>query len=256
VAADFAAPHAEGADLRREGRRRVSSWGLLVLASAVVLVAVTLLMAVLWAATSHQGSTSYAVPGAALLRVELDVTRGDVEIFGGGSERVEVLRTDRSLYGHEPEERRTVANNVLRIESRCPALVVGSCSADYRVTVPESVALTVAAEQGDVSMVGYRGSAQVSTQGGSITAGGFCGYVFQATARGGNVNVEAVCSPETLELRTDTGDVSAVVPPGRYGMDVDTNAGAVDVRGIERADDAPWRIQALSNTGDVTVQAG
>lgn len=255
MAADYAAPHAEGADPRREGRRRVSSWGLLVSASVTILVAVALLMAGLWAATSHQGSTSYAVPGA-LLGVELDVTRGDVEIFGGGSASVEVRRTDRSLYGHEPEEHRTVANNVLRIESRCPSLVIGSCSADYRLTVPESVALTVTAEQGDVRLVGYRGSAHLSTRDGSISAGGFCGYVFQATAKGGNVDVEAVCSPEAIELRTDTGDVAAAVPPGRYSVEVDTNGGATDVSGLEVADDAPWKIQALSNTGDVTVQAG
>jgi Putative adhesin len=255
VAADYAAPHAEDADLQREPHHRVSRWGLLVGASATVLLLAALLMAVLWAVTSDRSSTSYAVPGA-LLRVEIDVTRGDVEIFGGGSATVEVLRTDRSLYGHEPVEHRTVANDVLRIQSRCPSLVVGSCRADYRLTVPESVSLTVSAEQGNVHLEGYRGSAQVSTNNGGISAAGFCGYVFQATAKGGNVDVGAVCAPETLELRTDTGDVAAAVPPGRYSIDVDSNVGNVDVRGLERAEDAPWKIQALSNTGDVTVRAG
>jgi hypothetical protein len=255
VAADYAVPQTAGADLQRARRPRISSWGVLVFVSATTLVAVTLAMVVLWAVTSHRRSTSYAVPGD-LLRVQLDVTHGDVEIFGGGSAAVEVLRTDRSLYGHEPEERRSVANDVLRIESRCPSLVVGSCGADYRLTVPESVALTVTAERGDVRLVGYRGSAHVSTQDGSISAGGFCGYVFQATAKHGDVDVEAVCSPEALELRTDTGDVAAAVPPGRYSIDADTNAGTADVRGLERGDDALWKIQALSNTGDVTVQAG
>jgi hypothetical protein len=253
VAADYAAPHAEGAD-QRGLRRRLSRWGLLVAASAAVLVAVAGVMAALWAATSDRTSTTYSVSGA-MLGVELDVGGGNVEILGGGDE-VLVRRTERSLFGHEPQEQRTVEDGVLRITSRCVSFVLGSCSADYRVTVPQSVSVTITADQGDVNLAAHRGSAQIVTGGGSITADAFCGFVLQATARGGNIDISAICSPERLELRTDTGDVRAVVPPGRYSIDADSNIGTVDVRGLERADDAPWRIQALSSSGDVTVEAG
>jgi hypothetical protein len=255
VAAVDAAPHAEGAELGRRLRARVSRWGVLVAASAIVLVAAILIMAGLWLATSDRASTSYSV-GSAVLGVEIIVVRGDVEILGGGLDEVQVVRAERSLYGHEPTERRTTADGVLRIESSCPSLVVGSCGADYRVTVPESVAVTVSAEHGDVRLAGYRGSAHVFADEGSITADAFCGFVLQATARGGSIAVSAICSPERLELRTDTGDVEAAVPPGRYTVDADTNGGRVVVRGLERVEDAPWTIQALSSTGDVTVEAG
>jgi DUF4097 and DUF4098 domain-containing protein YvlB len=149
-----------------------------------------------------------------------------------------------------------VANGVLRIASGCPSLVVGSCAADYRVTVPESVPLTVTAEHGDVRLTAYRGSAQVWTAEGSITANAFCGFVLQATARRGSIDIAALCSPERLELRTDSGDVAATVPPGRYSIDADTSEGSVALSGLERAENAPWKIQALSNSGDVTVEAG
>lgn len=254
MAADYAARQAEGADLRRRLRERLSPWGVLVAASAAVLVAVAVVMAGLSAATSNRTSASYVVSGA-LLGVEIDVGRGDVEILGGGRDEVEVRRTERSLYGHEPEERRSLANGVLRIESGCPSLVVGSCAADYRVTVPESVPLTVTADHGDVRLTAYRGSAQVWTAEGSITADAFCGFVLQATARGGSIDIAALCSPERLELRTDSGDVAATVPPGRYSIDADTSEGSVALRGLERAENAPWKIQALSNSGDVTVEA-
>jgi hypothetical protein len=220
-----------------------------------VLVAAAVVMAVLWAATSGRASTSYVVAGA-MLGVEIDVGRGNIEILGGGGNEVEVRRIERSLFGHDPDERRRLANGVLRIESQCVSLVLGSCAADYRVTVPESVPLTVTARRGDVRLTAYRGSAQVSTLGGSISADAFCGFVLQATAHGGSVDVAALCSPERLELRTDSGDVRATVPPGRYAIDADTSAGDVALRGLERAENAPWKIQALSNSGDVTVQAG
>lgn len=254
MAADYAATHADGADTRRRWRERLSSWGLIVAASVAVLAAAAAAMAVLWVATADRSSTSYSVPGA-LLGIEIDVGRGNVEILGGGRDEVQVLRSEKSLYGHEPEERRTLANGVLRIESRCVSLVVGSCTADYRVTVPESVAVTITAARGDVRLTAYRGSAHVVTERGSITADAFCGFVFEATARGGSIDVSAICSPERLELRTDSGDVAATVPPGRYSIDADSNVGTVAVDGLERAVDAPWTIQALSSSGNVSLEA-
>jgi hypothetical protein len=227
----------------------------LVAASAAVLVAVAVAMTVLWLVTSDRSSASYAVSGA-LLGIELDVGRGDVEIIGGGRGEVQVRRTERSLYGHEPEEQRTIAGGVLRITSRCVSLVVGSCTADYRITVPESVAVTITAQRGDVHLDAFRGSAHVATGGGSITAEAFCGFVLEATAHGGSIDVATICSPERLELRTDSGDVSATVPPGRYRIDADSNGGQVAVRGLEHAGDAPWTIQALSSSGDVTLETG
>jgi hypothetical protein len=254
VAADYAVPQAEGAD-QRGLRGRLSGWTLLVGASAAALVAAAVAMAALWAATSNRSSTSYSVTSA-LLGVEIDVGKGNVEIIGGGRDEVQVRRIDRSLFGHEPKEQRTIENGVLQITSRCVALVVGSCTADYRVTVPESVAVTIAAEHGDVRLTAFRGSAQIVTGAGSIAADAFCGFVLHATSRGGSIDVATICSPERLELRTHGGDVTAAVPPGRYSIEADSNGGNVAVSGLERADDAPWTIQALSSTGNVTVEAG
>jgi hypothetical protein len=49
--------------------------------------------------------------------------------------------------------------------------------------------------------------------------------------------------------------VRAVVPPGRYRLDADTNAGRRVVRGLTSDAGAPFAIQALSSSGDVTVEA-
>ena len=55
--------------------------------------------------------------------------------------------------------------------------------------------------------------------------------------------------------RQRTGDVRAVVPPGRYQVDADSDVGSRSVHGVTAADDAPFQIQALSSGGDVTVEA-
>jgi hypothetical protein len=45
-----------------------------------------------------------------------------------------------------------------------------------------------------------------------------------------------------------------VVPPGRYRLDAETAAGRRTVRGVTEATDAPFSLQALSSSGDVTVE--
>ena len=246
-----------GASTHRRGvglRRRPSLWAWLVAGSTLVLAAPVAAMAVMWITTFEQRTTTYAVREA-VSRVELDVGDGDVEILGGGPLRVAVRRQERSAYDHGPRERRSFVDGVLRIESRCPQIVIGNCTADYRLTVPDNVPVHVMQRAGDVRMTSYRGAAEISTESGDILVDAFCGFALRATSDSGHLRVSTVCSPERLELRTTSGDVTAVVPPGRYRVDADTTAGRVRVRGVVPVDDAPWQIQALSATGDVTVEA-
>jgi hypothetical protein len=232
--------------------RRFSAWGRLVAACVFVLVAAAASMAGLWAATSGSTKTSF-IAAAEVLRVELDIGKGDVDLLGGGLDEVSVERTDRFAYDQSPDEARTLEDGVLRITSSCADLIVGSCSADYRVRVSDNVPVIVRAPHGDIRLAAYRGSAQLETTHGSISVTSFCGFVLQATTKTGDIDVVTGCSADRLELRSDTGDVRASVPEGRYRVDASTSNGSTTVRGLTEADDAPWSIQALSNTGNVTV---
>lgn len=241
------------ASIAEEGRaRRLSPWVRLVAASVFVLVAAAGSLTGLWAATSGSESTSF-IAAAEVLRVELDVGRGSVELFGGGLDEVRVRRTDNFAYDHSPDELRTLENGVLRITSTCANLLIGSCSADYQVTVSDNVPVVVRASHGSIRLAAYRGSAQLETTEGSISVSSFCGFVLQATTKTGDVDVGAGCSADRLELRSGTGDVTATVPSGRYRVDAATSTGRASIRGVTSADDAAWSIQALSNTGNVTV---
>ena len=77
-----------------------------------------------------------------------------------------------------------------------------------------------------------------------------------ATSVSGDVRAGADCSPDRVELRSTSGNVRAVVPPGRYRVDVHSDGGTERVRGLTVADDASNAIQALSGSGDVTVEGG
>jgi len=223
-----------------------------VAASTFVLVAAAASMTGLWAATSGTRSTSFIAAGS-VLRVEIDLERGNLALVGGGLDEVNVRRTDHFSYDHSPSEVRTLDVGVLRIRSSCAALLVGSCFADYRVTVSDNVPVVVRAPHGSIRLVSYRGSAELDTTYGNISVPSFCGFVLQATTKTGDIDVHTGCSADRLELRADTGDVTVSVPEGRYRVDAATSNGSASVRGVTESDDAPWSIQALSNTGNVTV---
>jgi hypothetical protein len=229
---------------------------MLVAASAVIVLAVGLAIAAWWALSSEQRVTSYAVRGA-LEAIALDLGNADAEIIGARDEPVvEVRRTDRYAFGQLADSGRDVSGGVLRLRSRCAPAILGACSATYRLTVPNNVPISVRTGSGDVQLAGFRGSARIDTQSGDISASSFCGFMLHARADRGDVSATAACAPERLELRSRTGDVEAVVPPGPYSIDASSDDGSRTLRGLLSVDDAPFEILALSGAGDVRVEAG
>jgi hypothetical protein len=234
--------------------RRASAWWWLVAASAAVLVVAGAAAAIWWAASSETRTTSYRVLGD-LAAIRLDLGAADVEIDGGAG-AVEVQRVDRFAFGRPSRERRSVAAGRLTIVSRCPRQLLGDCRASYRVSVPDNVAVEVMTSSGAVRLTGVRASVQVQTGSGGVAAGGFCGFSLRATSDAGDLRAAADCSTERLELRSRTGNVRAVVPGGRYRVDAESDSGHRRVRGITPDDSAPYQVQALSTTGDVSVEGG
>jgi hypothetical protein len=233
--------------------RRGAFWWWLVAASVLILVAVAAVLAIWWAASRETRTTTYRVLGD-LAGISLDLGDADVEIDGGAT-AVEVRRVDRFAYGAPSRERRSVTDGTLSIRSRCPDQVLGSCRATYRLAVPDNVPLEIQTSSGSVSLTGVRATVTVTTDAGPVSAAGFCGFQLRAISDTGDVRAVSECSADRLELRSRAGDVRAVVPTGRYQIDAQSDSGAVRVRGLTSAPDAPFQIQALSTSGDVTVQA-
>jgi hypothetical protein len=223
---------------------------------AGLVAAGALALGIWWLVTAETSVASYAVRGS-VDGITLDLGAADAEIVGGGDRpEVQVRRTDEFAFGRRAESTRSTDGGELKIASRCPrSAVLHASSARYRVTVPDNVRVTVRTTSGDVRFSGYRGSASVDTGSGDIAVNGFCGFALRARAQSGNVSAGASCALERLELRSRTGDVRALVPPGRYQVDASTDDGSRSVRGVSVAEDAPFQIQVLSSAGDVAVEA-
>ena len=233
---------------------RISRWGLVVMASSLLIVGGAAALAIAAVTSSHERLVSFAVRGP-VSAVALDVGDGDVEIAGGGRRPLlDVQRTDRFAFGHDAEVQRTVAGGELRIHSRCPNTVPRACSVRYRVVVPDNVPVTVRTGGGTVRFRGYRGSARVTTRSGDVDIAGFCGFSLQARAESGDISASAACAPQELTLRATQGSVHVSVPPGRYQVEAESASGKHEVRGLDAVSEAPFAIQALSSSGDVSVE--
>lgn len=236
---------------------RLSPWGRLVAACAVIVGAAALVMAIWTLADRSERRVSYRVDGM-LSALTLDLGDADVVVTGAGEGGgVAVRHVDRFGFGHDAQVRRSIGDGEFRVWSRCPATVPYGCAVTYRVAVPDNLPLTIRTGDGSVTLSGYRGSARISTGDGDVDVRGWCGFSLLARSDGGgDVRAAAACAPQRLALRSATGAVRARVPAGRYRVDASTAKGSPVVRGIATDNDAPNAIQALSSTGAVVVERG
>ena len=234
--------------------RRLSPWGRLVAACAVLVGGLALALGIWTLADRSERRVSYTV-GGTLNGLTLDLGDADVTIVGAGTrESVGVEHVDRFGFGHDAVTRRAIDGGLFRVWSRCPSTVLHGCSVRYRVAVPDNLPLTIRTGTGSVTLRDYRGSARITTGAGDVDIVGWCGFSLQARAEGGDVRAGTTCSPQRLSLRSTTGAVHAQVPRGRYRIDASTAGGPPVVRGITADPDAPYAIQALSSSGHVMVE--
>jgi hypothetical protein len=235
---------------------RLSPWGRLVAASALLVLGTAIALTIARVASGEERLATYAVRGS-LNGIVLDVGDGDVVVAGGGARAdVAVQRTDRYTFGHAAVTRRSVRDGVFHVRSRCPQTALQSCSVRYRVVVPDNVPVDVRTDDGTVRFSGYRGSGSVTTRSGDVDVEGFCGFSLQARSDTGDIDADAACAPQQLVLRSTSGDVHAVVPRGRYQVDADSASGRSVVRGVQAVQDGPFSVDVSSSSGDVTVEAG
>jgi hypothetical protein len=221
--------------------------------SGLLLAVVIVALAIEWISTLETRVTSYAVTGSPS-SIVLNAHSGNVDVVTGGGSVVHVKRTEHLSYGHHSHEKRSVSGGTLSIDSSCPTVIVGNCSADYRVAVPDNVPITIRTDDGAVHLAAFRGSAQVQTGSGDVAVDAFCGFSLGVKTGSGNTQVATACSPQSLSLRSSSGDIEATVPGGRYRIEANSDTGKQKVSGLSVSDSAPFGIQATSTTGDVIVR--
>src|ERR1700754_4769018 len=143
--------------------RRASPWWWLVAASALLLLALAAVLGIWWATSRTTQIVTYNVRGTPTA-IELDVGSAPVQITGGAARVVEVRRTEEYAFGRRPQITRSVdtRSGVLRITARCPATVLSTCDASFRIAVPDNVLVNVRTTSGRVAISSLNGSARIA----------------------------------------------------------------------------------------------
>jgi hypothetical protein len=235
--------------------RSLSGRNVAVAASALVVLVAGLAIGIGWLASDRSSTTTYSVPGS-LTRVDLVLSSGQATIVGSSSSTLQVRRVDDYAFGRAALEQRSMSGGVLRISSRCPKIVLGSCSASYELEVPQSVAVNVQTRDGDVRMTGFSGNAALVTHSGNVDVEAYCGFNLSARSGVGNLHVATACAPQHLDLISGSGDAVALVPPGHYRIAASSGSGRQSVSGLVRDHNALFTIDVHSSTGTVAVEGG
>ena len=174
----------------------------------------------------------------------------------GGAAAVEVRRVDRFAYGEPSEERRTAEGGTLSIGSRCPDQVLGACRASYRLTVPDNVPIEIETSSGSVRASGVRATVADQHRLGRDLRDRLLRLL---AARQLGV---AATSPRPPSARpTGSSCARAAATCARSCRPAATRStrratpASSRIRGLTDVEDAPFQIQALSTSGDVTVEA-
>jgi hypothetical protein len=180
----------------------------------------------------HHTRTETRIVTEPVQSLVLETDAGSVEVVRGP--RL-VLRETTSYRGTgaAPRPDHQLSGGVLTVESpHC-----NSCATTFRVELPAGIALRASSEAGHVSGEGLAvPELRLRSDAGDVTAG-------------------LTTTPSLIGVQSDAGDISVTVPPGRYAVDTDTDTGDEDVTGIVNDPQAPNRITAQTDAGDVKISA-
>lgn len=163
----------------------------------------------------------------------------------------------------------------LRYSCRAPG---GDCWINAAVSVPAGRAVSLHSGGGNITADGITGPADLTTDGGDVTASRAVGNLTlhtgggnvratgiasaQVTARtdGGDIEIVFTRVPRNVVVTTGGGNITIVVPRGATHYDVtvaDASGGTVTDNTIPINSSSPNKIDATTDGGDITIrQAG
>jgi DUF4097 and DUF4098 domain-containing protein YvlB len=213
--------------------------------------------------------TSTFTPAAG--RFVVDTTAGDVTLSPSTDGQVHVHTVVRHGLGR-PEliEESTPAG--LRLDLDCNDALGSHCEVEYTVLVPPAFEvviggtagdvtasrltgpLTVDRLAGDVAVFDLTGPLDLRTRTGAIRGDDLRSELVRAASDIGDVQLELLAPPRSVDIDAATGEVDLAVPAGAaYRIDARTDSG--DERVLVPADPASPRVLRLDgDTGDLTVR--
>jgi hypothetical protein len=212
--------------------------------------------------------TNAFTPATGRLVVDAD---GDVTIGPSSDGQVHVHTVVRHGLD-EPEIVQESTPSGVRLDARCREFLAVRCDVRHEVQVPPAFEVVIDGVDGDVTATRLSGPLRVERVSGDITAIDLSGPldlrsrtgeirgdalragVVRAASDTGDVQLELVAPPQSVDVVADNGEVDLAVPVGTaYRVDARSDAG--EERVLVPLDPAsPHTLRVDGDTGDVTVR--
>jgi hypothetical protein len=275
----------------RPPRRRPSAW----LVVGLVLAVLFLAQGAAWAfAIIGQQTDSLSQSRPAQSELVIRLSSGNVRVTADPSAtQASTLYLDAERHWSQTRPEivwKQVDMSVMSLTVRCGPTLVGWCSADLDLRVPEGTKVRVDDDSGDVFAQGLKdvtlhtdsgrasgeelaGQSELKTGSGDVSLKGGTGDYELTTDSGdidvvdtaathlitetdsGSIRIDLASDPERAFATTDSGDITISLPdtPGvAYQLFVTADSGSTS-REIRTDPDAQRSVTAKSGSGDVTV---
>lgn len=208
--------------------------------------------------------------------VEVSLPNATLVVLGGTDESVTVEVEGLYLF-EKPVVTVATSGGVTRIDGGCPTVAPWSaaCSMTVTITLPESIPVTIAGLNGDVTATGLTGDLEIGTTNGSIDLDGSAGDLELRTTNGsisvgdsesstvvavtvnGEITLEFADSPTDVQAAGTNGSITIEVPDAReaYAIDLGTVNGDTETVKVVNDPQADRSISAHTVNGSVTVTA-
>ncbi|MFK0042895.1 DUF4097 family beta strand repeat-containing protein [Streptomyces sp. NPDC090741] len=211
-------------------------------------------------------ATADATVGEAVTAVEVkDARRGSIEVTPGAGPGVTVHRTVHYRGDAVPKPGQRVAGGVLALTDGCS----DPCFIDYRLEVPASATVTLAAGSGRITVTGVAGAdlssssgevtadritgpLKVRTSSGSVTATALTAPTADLRASSGDARLTFTTPPAAVTAETSSGDVTLRVPQAPYEITTTTTSGTRNT--LPSTPTAPSHLSIQTSSGDIRIQ--
>jgi hypothetical protein len=198
-----------------------------------------------------QESTSTSHMAGSVRKIVVDSNSGDVTVKPGSGTTIK--HTDHWFYD-KPTVKVSLSDGVLTVSSRCSNAPLNNCWTEVTASVARTAVVQAASDNGFIHVSGMR-TTSVSglTNNGDVLVSNVQSHLVKATTSNGDVKVNLSSAPDDTLLRTDNGNVTALVPRGRYVLDLRVSSGDVQVSGVRNSRNSPHKLSARTTNGDITI---
>ena len=231
-----------------------------------MIVSVSLLTALSTGCAEHYLSDEISF-SKEITRVDVSLDSSEIRVSTAEDETASVDYDVRYRGDTSPDVTTDVENGVLKVRLKCK----WSCDGDFIVHVPASAGANISVDSGNVEVDGLEGDAHISADSGNIRlrnmsgdlnltvdsgniSGDASSLVCEAQADSGNIDLRFTDTPDALQFQVDSGNIDIEVPEGAYDIRTSVDFGTERIRSLTIDQEAPSRIIAAADAGNITIQ--